>query len=125
MKKAFTMIELIFVIVIIGILSAIAIPKMAVTRDDAILVKARATVGALRSAISMERQKRILQSNFDDVTAAEAAALLDYGLGSNWAQSGSNFTFTEPSTSSTCVFTVSDNKLTKTSTCTVSGMSDL
>ena len=35
MKKAFTMIELIFVIVIIGILASIAIPKLAGTRDDA------------------------------------------------------------------------------------------
>lgn len=35
MKKAFTMIELIFVIVIIGILASIAIPKLAATRDDA------------------------------------------------------------------------------------------
>ncbi len=35
MKKAFTMIELIFVIVIIGILASVAIPKLVASRDDA------------------------------------------------------------------------------------------
>ena len=35
MKKAFTMIELIFVIVIIGILASVAIPKLAASRNDA------------------------------------------------------------------------------------------
>ena len=37
MNEAFTMIELIFVIVIIGILAVVSIPKLAATRDDALL----------------------------------------------------------------------------------------
>lgn len=34
-KNAFTMIELVFVIVILGILAAVAIPKLAASRNDA------------------------------------------------------------------------------------------
>ncbi len=35
LKSGFTMIELIFVIVILGVLASVAIPKLAATRDDA------------------------------------------------------------------------------------------
>ena len=123
MKKAFTMIELIFVIVIIGILSAIAIPKFAATRDDAIITKARATVGALRSAIATERQKRILRGNFDDINGTAAKNLLDSPLSDDWALSGDTFTFTAPD-SSTCDFKIESNKLVK-KTCGVDDLDDL
>jgi general secretion pathway protein G len=66
-KKAFTMIELIFVIVVIGILAAVAVPKLAMNRNDAIIAKAKATVSAVRSALATERQKRILRGDFDKI----------------------------------------------------------
>ena len=44
MKKGFTMIELIFVIVILGILASVAIPKLAATRDDAEVSRAAANI---------------------------------------------------------------------------------
>ena len=49
MKKGFTMIELIFVIVILGILASVAIPRLAATRTDAEIA---ATVANLRTILS-------------------------------------------------------------------------
>lgn len=82
-KKAFTMIELIFVIVVIGILSAIAIPRFAATRDDAVITKARNTLASVRSAISIERQKRILRGDFTPITDLGTNAFPFYGFDGN------------------------------------------
>ena len=54
------MIELIFVIVILGILSAIAIPRLAATRDDAILVKGKSQISAIRSGIITQKSQNLL-----------------------------------------------------------------
>ena len=68
MKKAFTMIELVFVIVVIGILSMIAIPKFAVTRDDATVTRAKSIVSNIRTALNTEQQARTLKGDFTPIT---------------------------------------------------------
>ena len=61
MKKGFTMIELIFVIVILGILASVAIPRLAATREDA---EISATVANLRTLISDINSYYVVKGEF-------------------------------------------------------------
>ena len=74
MKKAFTMIELIFVIVIMGILVAVAIPKLAATRTDAYIVKVRTEVSNIRSAIANLHTKNLMKGDASYPEALDDAA---------------------------------------------------
>ena len=61
MKKGFTMIELIFVIVILGILASVAIPRLAGTREDAEISTA---VANLRTLLGDAASNYVLKGTF-------------------------------------------------------------
>ena len=66
MKRAgFTMIELIFVIVILGILAAVAIPKLAATRSDA---EASKMVSNLATCVGDAGSAYLKDGNFSSVS---------------------------------------------------------
>lgn len=69
-KKGFTLIELVMVIVIIGILAAVAIPRFSNLRNDARQAACDGNVGALRGALSAYYAKTAVSATWDSAGRA-------------------------------------------------------
>lgn len=128
------MIELVFVIVVLGILAAIAIPRLAATRDDAQITKGRSDVAAIRAAIVSERQGRLLKGESNYITKLDGKTtgmlfdgndsnhtLLQYGIkaesGKNghWSGTNNSYVFRVMNVNNTFTYTPNDGKFMCTS----------
>lgn len=118
MKRAFTMIELVFVIVVIGILAGIAAPRLFATRDDAVIAKARSDIASIRSAIVNARNTNMLRGQFV-FPALEGAdnnvlfeGVLQNGIAPNanagWSLSNGSYVFTLRGNSTTFTYNINN-----------------
>jgi len=70
-KKGFTLIEVIFVIAIIGIIITVAIPKLNENLNKTNIIKIKNDITMIRDGITKYKNKMILQNNSFDLDALD------------------------------------------------------
>lgn len=76
-KKGFTLVELMVVVIIVGILAAVAVPLMSANRDKAIASEAISAIGSINTAAKLYVVEKGYDSGAPAVTDLESAGFLD------------------------------------------------
>lgn len=71
MKRAFTLLEVVVIITIIGILATIVYSRLTTTREDAVIVSLKAQYKSIQNAIRLELRKQLLKGDISGIKTLE------------------------------------------------------
>lgn len=76
MKKAFSILEIIIVIVIVSIILSFAVSKFDLINQNTNLTKLKADIALIQNGITNLKKQRVLQNNYDEVDKLDDASIM-------------------------------------------------
>ena len=99
MKKSFTLLEIIFVIPVLAILSSVAIPKFIDSLNSANILKVRSDISMIRSNIIQYKEDKLLKASIATYPTSIDNILDLLNIASQWSKNNNLYTIKLTSTS--------------------------
>ena len=92
-RDGFTLIELVIIMVILGVLAAVAIPKLGGSIDSSEIAAEDAVIGNLRSSLEVYAMDKVVEDS-ERSYPPDPFTALDNDLGSSWTYAAGTITHT-------------------------------